>query len=195
LLTCLGIWANSPSNTNVDESGRSAPFRPGYPISAKVNRQYERLIPEGTSILPQVFLKVGSSSPSKTGQQSKTTDESAADQQREELAKQKQEIKDWENHMISLKQTFEMLRKRVKKIMKVTVIDNQLRPCKDCTIMQCLEGFDVKYLDWRKDDMCIDVILQAAPNVAEVTLYSSGNRTVLRGWAARNGLCNLRQVS
>jgi len=102
----------------------------------------------------------------------------------------------WNKNMGHLVEVFDMLRElKIKRILKVTVEDNSDRPCTDSVIMKCLRDFDVRYLDWQKNDLCIDVVLAVAPRVSELRLYSSGNATVLRGWAASSGLCSLNQVN
>lgn len=100
----------------------------------------------------------------------------------------------WEDDMDSLKSVFDLIRKKVVKILKLTVHDWPKRPCSDEVIEECLRGFDVRYLDWIKDDLSIDMVLNAAPRVVELSLYSSSSNAVLQGWAASNGICNLKQV-
>ena len=98
-------------------------------------------------------------------------------------------------HQKYLKDIFDALsQKNVEKILKVTVEDSTVCPCTDEVIEECLQKFDVRYLDWRKPDLCSDVLVRAAPNIVELTLYSSGNNAVLRGWASAGGLCSLNLV-
>ena len=104
-------------------------------------------------------------------------------------------LKNWENRMVAVTNMFDMLRERgVKQILKVTVRDDHERPCTDRVIRRCLDGFDIRYLDWDKRDLCIDVVRAACPKIAELTLYSSGRQAVLRSWTAPSGLCGLNQV-
>lgn len=181
--------------SNADEAGRDAPFRPGYPIFSKANEQYKFLIPEKVSMLSHVDLKVGSTTVDEAEDQRATIEKNTTDPNAKKLSPEQLELKDWHDHMLNLKSIFDMLRTRgVERILKVTVRDNPRQPCRDSIICECLKDFDVRYLDWQKNDLCIDVVLAAAPRVAELTLYSSGSKTVLRGWAARNGLCTLNQV-
>jgi hypothetical protein len=101
----------------------------------------------------------------------------------------------WEDDMDSLRSVFDLIRtKKVKKILRLTVTDNFERPCSDEVIEDCLRNFDIRYLDWRKYDLCIDVVLNAAPRVVELWLYSNSNNAVLRSWAASNGICYLKRV-
>jgi hypothetical protein len=101
----------------------------------------------------------------------------------------------WSDDMASLRNVFQMLRNMgVRRILKLMVKDNLQRPCSDEVIKECLKGIDIRYLDWRKEDLSADVVLSAAPNVVELWLYSSGRSSVLRGWSASNGVCNLNQV-
>ncbi|PHH90671.1 hypothetical protein CDD83_2965 [Cordyceps sp. RAO-2017] len=101
----------------------------------------------------------------------------------------------WKSNMKHVINVFQELRdQNVERILKVIIRDNSHKPCTDEIIESCLSGFDVRYLDWNKPDLCPDVVLAAAPNVVELTLYSSGNTAVLPAWAASNGLCNLNLV-
>jgi hypothetical protein len=181
--------------SNADEAGRGAPFRPGYPIFSKADEHYKFLIPEKALVLSHADLKVGSTIVDEAEDQQATVEKNITDPNAKRLNREHLEMEDWRGHMLHLKSIFDMLRSRgVERILKVTVKDNFRRPCRDGIIYECLKDFDVRYLDWQKNDLCIDVVLATAPRVAELTLYSSGIKTVLRGWAARNGLCTLNQV-
>lgn len=83
---------------------------------------------------------------------------------------------------------FEWLyRRHVRKIVKVTVIDNQ-SPChKDATIVKCLKKFDVELWDWEKIDLSSEVICNSTRFVRQIWLHSTGNQAVLRGWCAPGG--------
>lgn len=82
----------------------------------------------------------------------------------------------------------------VKKVLKVTVIDNQEPSHSDEAIEECVSGLDVRTWNWYKTDLCSE-ILQCVPNVRDVTLYSSGSNAVLLGWSSSAGLAQLKQVS
>ncbi|KAK6227481.1 hypothetical protein QIS74_01036 [Colletotrichum tabaci] len=86
----------------------------------------------------------------------------------------------------------------VEKILKV-VVDDRAHPHRDEEIEEVLAGlrgkeplhqrsFDVEVLDWRKEDLCPEVIRTAAPQVRELHLYWSGRNSVLRGWSEPEGL-------
>src|SRR5271155_3764075 len=81
-------------------AGRSAPFRPGYPITSDANAHYRSLIPEKAGVLSHASLKVGSA-PCR-----------AEDHDTNDAERQTAELKDWENHMTYLKSTFAMLANR-----------------------------------------------------------------------------------
>jgi hypothetical protein len=83
----------------------------------------------------------------------------------------------------------------VSAIIKITVIDDMEPSHSDAAIETCLEGFDIETWNWKKVDVCSEVIFKAAPNVKEVILYSSGNNAVLLGWSSSAGLNKLLKVS
>jgi len=82
----------------------------------------------------------------------------------------------------------------VQEILEVNVIDDDKEPHSDEAIEMALKGLDVEILNWRKLDLCSDVMCNAAPNVRVVYLYSSGNKEVLRGWSSASGLARLSKV-
>ncbi|KAH8892618.1 subtilisin-like protein [Thozetella sp. PMI_491] len=73
--------------------------------------------------------------------------------------------------------------RRVKKILKVIVDDLQEPSHSDEAIEACLKDLDVEVWDWRRTDICSQVIKEASPNVRVVHLYWSGNNAVLQGWS------------
>lgn len=77
----------------------------------------------------------------------------------------------------------------VKKILKVIVIDDgpELSHT-DRAIEIALKGLEIEVWDWKKLDLCTEVILKTAPNVRDVSLYSSGNNAVMMGWSSTDGL-------
>ncbi|KAI1208948.1 uncharacterized protein F4807DRAFT_104982 [Annulohypoxylon truncatum] len=102
----------------------------------------------------------------------------------------------WEEDSKALCATFQWLRKKnVKQIVKLVVKDNPDRNCSDETIESCLDGFDVRYLDWNKADMCVDTIRKKAPNVVHLWLHSSGSNAVLWSWSDSNGLRSLPKLN
>jgi hypothetical protein len=89
----------------------------------------------------------------------------------------------------------ELQGKGVKKILKVIVEDDKGNPHSDDIIEKALSPFDIEEWDWKKFDLCSDTIYNAAPNLREVSLYSSGNNAVLRSWSAPDGLAKFTDVS
>lgn len=83
-----------------------------------------------------------------------------------------------------------LCRNGVKSIITVTVIDYG-HPChSDEAIEEALEGFQVEDWDWKKADLCTDVIATSSNQIKSISLYSSGNNAVLMGWASSEGLLN-----
>ncbi len=90
---------------------------------------------------------------------------------------------------------FERLRKQgVKTILKVMVDDSHTISHSDEAIEDALKGMDVEIWDWRRTDLCSEVIFNVAPKVREVSLYWSGNNAVLRGWGEEGGLKRLKEL-
>ncbi|KAK3399636.1 peptidase S8/S53 domain-containing protein [Sordaria brevicollis] len=83
----------------------------------------------------------------------------------------------------------------VQTVLKVTVIDDEEPSHSDEAIETCMTGLNVRVWNWYKVDICTDVIFNSAPNVTEVTLYSSGSNAVLLGWSSSAGLVKLKKVS
>ncbi|KAI1739560.1 hypothetical protein F4680DRAFT_421961 [Xylaria scruposa] len=85
-----------------------------------------------------------------------------------------------------LKDVMKWLRetKKVRRILKLVVRDNQRWQCRDETITDIIRGWDIRYLDWNKSDMAIDTIQKAgAKKIVELCLTSSGSNTALIGWS------------
>jgi hypothetical protein len=88
-----------------------------------------------------------------------------------------------------------LLRKQdVTAIMELQVDDDVNQPCGDDVVEETIAAFKISTLDWRKTDLCIDVLLNAAPRVERLRLYSSGNHAVLKSWIAPSGLPLLSKV-
>jgi hypothetical protein len=86
-------------------------------------------------------------------------------------------------------------KRKVRKIVQVIVYDHPLAPCRDEVITSCLEGFDVRYLDWNKEDLSVDMLQKAATNLQELWLTWSGRKTALLGWCNQKcGLILLQKV-
>lgn len=76
----------------------------------------------------------------------------------------------------------------------MAVVDRGNRPFDDDMIETALSGFDVEDWDWGTQDVCAEMIKQAAPNVKTLRLYWSGNAGVLDSWSASDGLVQLREL-
>ncbi|TGO47460.1 hypothetical protein BOTNAR_0524g00070 [Botryotinia narcissicola] len=90
-----------------------------------------------------------------------------------------------------LKQVFDWLRYLgVKSIIKVMVIDDGDPSHADSAIEGALCGFKVEIWDWKKIDICSDVIANSTNIVKDVSLYCSGNKSVQMGWTSPHGFLN-----
>ena len=90
---------------------------------------------------------------------------------------------------------FNWLRKKgVRKVLEVNIEDDETEPHCDEAIEAALQGLDVEILNWKKLDLCSDVLWNAARDVKELFLYSSANNDVLRSWSAKDGLGRLPKV-
>ncbi|KAJ4015293.1 hypothetical protein NW766_005628 [Fusarium irregulare] len=78
----------------------------------------------------------------------------------------------------------------VREIIKVIVIDDQHPAHADTAIVEALYGFRVVQWDWKRVDLCSDVVCRSSTQIGEVVLYSSGNNAVLMGWASTEGFPN-----
>ncbi|KAI0411302.1 hypothetical protein F5X98DRAFT_380891 [Xylaria grammica] len=93
---------------------------------------------------------------------------------------------------------FSYLKTRIKSIVYLQVDESIYHPCPDNLIESALRGLKIYTLDWRKTDLCAQVVLNAAPDVEVLHIYCSGNRGVLLSWSAPDGLPllpNLREVN
>lgn len=84
--------------------------------------------------------------------------------------------------------------KGVTTVLRIVVEDLEGQPHTDMAIEKSLRGKGVETWDWRKIDMCPEVIHQAAPNVRRLHLYWSGRNVVLRGWSEESGLRQLKHL-
>ncbi|KAL2842897.1 hypothetical protein BJY01DRAFT_235833 [Aspergillus pseudoustus] len=84
--------------------------------------------------------------------------------------------------------------KGVTTVLKIVVEDLEGQPHTDMAIERSLRGKGVEIWDWRKVDMCPEVIQQAAPDVRDLHLYWSGRNVVLRGWSEESGLRRLQNL-
>lgn len=83
---------------------------------------------------------------------------------------------------------------KVKEVLHIVVEDDLVQPHDDQTIEATLKDLGVEVWDWRKYDISSETIWSAAPHVKEVSLYTTGNNAVLRGWSDEGGLRKLRNV-
>jgi hypothetical protein len=81
----------------------------------------------------------------------------------------------------------------VREILMVIVIDNGNPSHSDEAIERALQGFGIEVWDWKKLDLNSDVISKCTGSVKEVSLYSSGNNSVLMGWYSTEGLRNIEK--
>lgn len=84
-------------------------------------------------------------------------------------------------------------RKGVKKILELRVIDSERQPHVEEKIADAVRELDVEILNWYRPDLSIDCILEAAPNVEELHLYSC-NWTSLSQWTSEEGAIVLPKV-
>ena len=61
-------------------------------------------------------------------------------------------------------------------------------------MLECVKGFGVEELNWRRLDLCIETIEELAPTLSVLHLYSSGNWAALSHWISKDGLVSLRNV-
>ena len=86
--------------------------------------------------------------------------------------------------IISMTILFDFLRKKnVERIIHVIVADKDEIAHSDAAIEMALGGFKVEIWEWQKFDLCTETIANAAPDVAEIHLYWSGNNAILWGWS------------
>jgi len=85
------------------------------------------------------------------------------------------------------------LEKGVKKIMELRVIDSEREPHDEEKIADAVREFDIEILDWNRPDLSIDCIVDAAPKVEELHLYS-WNWTSLSQWTGDEGAIILTKV-
>jgi hypothetical protein len=84
--------------------------------------------------------------------------------------------------------------KGVKTVLKVIVDDLQKPSHSEEAIEEALKGLGIEIWDWKRPDLCSEVIYNVAPRAREVHLYWSGNNAVLRGWAEERGLKRLTEL-
>jgi hypothetical protein len=91
-----------------------------------------------------------------------------------------------------ISQIFEFLRsKDVLYIEYLEVPDCLIHPHSDTQIEECLRGFEIFSLNWRKRDMSYRMLSRVVPSLSELTFYPSGNEDVLDYWANKLVRCNV----
>ena len=89
---------------------------------------------------------------------------------------------------------FDWLRKNhVRKIIKIMVIDEDHPSHSDAAIEEALNGFDVEEWDWKRLDLCSEVIVNSTKVVRDISLCSTGNNAVLMGWSSAEGFRDIRK--
>ncbi|KAF9767671.1 hypothetical protein IL306_015131 [Fusarium sp. DS 682] len=104
---------------------------------------------------------------------------------------------EWTERTDSIRRVFAWFRRqKVERILKLVVIDDASSPCSDAVIEECLRNFDIRYLNWTKDDLCVEVLRNAGlSSVKELWLTWSGRNSVLYSWTCRdNGLPTLPKL-
>ncbi|PTD02147.1 hypothetical protein FCULG_00012136 [Fusarium culmorum] len=161
-------------------------FRPAAPINKRIDRSHSFL--QFYPILSYVELVLAQSGPQdrndiSTHLSGDHIDISAARHRTERTE--------------SIKRVFSWFRKqKVKRILNLVVRDDTRSPCSDAVIEECLRDFDVRYLQWTKDDLCIEVLHNTGlSNVKELWLQWSGRNSVLYSWSCKDtGLPKLPQL-
>lgn len=101
----------------------------------------------------------------------------------------------WREDEESLKSVFDWLKskKGVKTILNLTVKENVNHYCSDDTVEKCLEGLEVRYLNWNRPDMCANESTLPS-DLIEISLYWTGLNAVLWSWSDTGGLRTLKKV-
>jgi len=74
--------------------------------------------------------------------------------------------------------------KKVKRILKLVIKDNQDFQCEDEIIEECLKGWDIRCLDWNKQNLSIETIKRGeAGKLVELWLTWNGQNSCLVGWS------------
>jgi hypothetical protein len=95
-----------------------------------------------------------------------------------------------------LKVFFQWLRdKKVNHIVRLEV-DDMTVPQTDQAIEDALKGFSITTLDWKKPDLCPQILLGSnLTGLEELHLYWSGRNPVLYGWSEKGeGLSNIKTL-
>ena len=88
--------------------------------------------------------------------------------------------------------------KRVKRIKALNIPDSTTSPMSDEFAQEAIiKPFQIEKFDWRKLDLNLDTLTRTshADMFTELTLYSSGNWSVLYHWTSDDGLPKIRKVT
>jgi hypothetical protein len=85
--------------------------------------------------------------------------------------------------------------RQVRKIIELKVPDSLHDPHTEETIIQSIKPFEIEKLDWKRLDLSIDCVCEAAENVEHLYLYGSGNMAVTSHWTGNEGVCRLKKVN
>lgn len=84
--------------------------------------------------------------------------------------------------------------KEVRNIYHLHVPDSLDNPHPEEVVEKAFKPFRIEVLDWRRVDLSIDSIMDSAPTVRELHLYSSGNKAALSHWFGTQGVRKLTKV-
>jgi hypothetical protein len=87
--------------------------------------------------------------------------------------------------------------KGVKKIKNLNMPDSTTSPMSDELVGEAIiDRFEIEKFDWRKLDINLDILTKSehAAQFTDITLYSSGNWSVLYHWKSKDGLAKLEWV-
>ena len=84
--------------------------------------------------------------------------------------------------------------RQVQKIIELKVPDSLQEPHTEDTIIQSIKDFKVEILDWKRLDLSIDCVFEAAEHVQKLHLYGSGNFATISHWTGVEGVCILKDV-
>jgi len=82
----------------------------------------------------------------------------------------------------------------VKKVFEVKLDDFPANALGEEAIAMAIKPLKIETLNWRRLDLSVPTILDAAPGVSQLYLYSSGNRGILDHWCGDGGVCQLTNV-
>ncbi|KAH8586376.1 hypothetical protein B0O99DRAFT_695557 [Bisporella sp. PMI_857] len=81
----------------------------------------------------------------------------------------------------------------VRSVMKVVVIDDGTVSHSDEAIEEALKSFDIEVWDWKKLDICSEVIQKVSKKIQDISLYWSGSNSTLLGWYSDEGFKNRKK--